>query len=60
MNGHAGVVGGLLVAKDPAVARRLRDAMVTTGCDMDPHHAFLVLRGLKTSGIRVGQALAEV
>jgi methionine-gamma-lyase len=43
MNGHAGVVGGLLVAKDPAVARRLRDAMVTTGCDMDPHQALLVL-----------------
>jgi methionine-gamma-lyase len=32
--------------------------MVTTGCNMDPHQAFLVLRGLKTLGIRVARAQA--
>lgn len=58
INGHADVVGGLLVAKDPTVARRLRDVMVNTGCNMDPHQAFLVLRGLKTLGIRVERAQA--
>jgi methionine-gamma-lyase len=53
INGHADVVGGILVAKDEEVLQRLRDVMVNTGCNMDPHQAFLVLRGLKTLGIRV-------
>jgi methionine-gamma-lyase len=56
INGHADVVGGILVAKTPAVAARLREVMVAMGCNMDPHQAFLVLRGLKTLGIRVAQA----
>lgn len=58
INGHTDVVGGLLVARDPEVLRRLRDAMVNTGCSMDPHQAFLVLRGLKTLGIRMERAQA--
>ncbi len=56
INGHADVVGGLLVAADPAVFARLRDVMVITGCNMDPHQAYLVIRGLKTLGIRVERA----
>jgi methionine-gamma-lyase len=58
INGHADVVGGVLVAKDGEVLRRLRDVMVHTGCNMDPHQAFLVLRGLKTLGLRVERAQA--
>jgi methionine-gamma-lyase len=56
INGHADVVGGILAAKDPQVLRRLRDVMIHMGCNMDPHQAFLVLRGLKTLGIRVERA----
>jgi methionine-gamma-lyase len=56
INGHADVVGGVLVAKDREILKRLRDVMVATGCNMDPHQAFLVLRGLKTLGIRVERA----
>jgi methionine-gamma-lyase len=56
INGHADVVGGVLVAKDLDILKRLRDVMVATGCNMDPHQAFLVLRGLKTLGIRVERA----
>ena len=58
INGHADVVGGILAAKDAAVAARLRDVMIAMGCNMDPHQAFLVLRGLKTLGIRVAKAQA--
>jgi methionine-gamma-lyase len=58
INGHADVVGGVLVARDPAVVRRLKDVMVQMGCNMDPHQAFLVLRGLKTLGLRVERAQA--
>ena len=58
INGHADVVGGILVAKDDKVLRRLRNVMVGMGCNMDPHQAFLVLRGLKTLGLRVERAQA--
>lgn len=56
INGHADVVGGVLVAKDPELYKRLRKTMINTGCNMDPHQAFLVLRGLKTLGIRIERA----
>jgi methionine-gamma-lyase len=59
INGHADLVGGALVAKDAAVAGRLRELMIATGCNMDPHQAFLVLRGLKTLGVRVDRAQAS-
>lgn len=48
INGHADVVGGILVAKEASVYKLLRSVMINSGCDMDPHQAFLVLRGLKT------------
>ncbi len=56
INGHADVVGGLLVARDPALCKELRAMMVILGCNMDPHQAFLVSRGLKTLSLRVERA----
>lgn len=56
INGHADVVGGILVARDMAIYKRLRAVMVSSGCNMDPHQAFLVLRGVKTLAIRVERA----
>jgi methionine-gamma-lyase len=56
INGHADVVGGLIIAKDKAIYKRLRSVMISMGCNMDPHQAFLVLRGVKTLGIRVERA----
>ena len=56
INGHADVVGGILVAKEMEVYRQLRRVMVNSGCNMDPHQAFLVLRGLKTLGVRIERA----
>ena len=56
INGHADVVGGIIVAKEMDIYKRLRKAMVNSGCNMDPHQAFLVLRGLKTLGIRIERA----
>lgn len=56
INGHADVVGGIIVAKDPSLYKRLRKTMVNTGCNMDPHQAFLVLRGVKTLALRVERA----
>jgi methionine-gamma-lyase len=56
INGHADVVGGIIVTKTEDVYRRLRPLMITLGCNMDPHQAYLVLRGVKTLGIRVERA----
>ncbi len=56
INGHADVVGGIVVAKEMAMYKRLRAVMVNSGCNMDPHQAFLVRRGLKTLGVRLERA----
>jgi methionine-gamma-lyase len=56
INGHADVVGGILVAKDPSIYKLLRSVMINSGCNMDPHQAFLVSRGLKTLGVRMERA----
>ncbi|MBP1634070.1 MAG: mdeA [Acidobacteria bacterium] len=56
LNGHADVVGGIIVARDGELCRRLRAMMVATGCNMDPHQAFLVSRGIKTLSLRVERA----
>jgi methionine-gamma-lyase len=59
INGHADVVGGIIVPKTLELYERIRPLMVTLGCNMDPHQAYLVLRGVKTLGLRVERAQAS-
>ena len=59
LNGHADVVGGIVVAKTEELYRRIRPLMTTLGCNMDPHQAYLVLRGLKTLALRIERAQAS-
>lgn len=56
INGHADIVGGIIVAKEEALYKKLRSMMVNMGCNMDPHQAFMVIRGLKTLAIRIDRA----
>ena len=56
INGHADIVGGALIAKDPEVYAKMRKTMVFMGCNMDPHQAFLVSRGVKTLALRIEKA----
>ncbi len=56
INGHADVVGGVIVTRTEEMLRRIRPLMITLGSNMDPHQAYLVLRGIKTLGIRVERA----
>lgn len=56
INGHADIVGGVIVAKDPEIYRKIRQAMVYMGSNMDPTQSFMVLRGLKTLGVRIERA----
>lgn len=53
LNGHADVVAGMLVARNEEVFERLRPTVVTFGGTIDPHQAWLVLRGVKTLPMRV-------
>lgn len=56
INGHADIVGGILIGKDPEIVARLRKMMTLMGCNMDPHQAFLVHRGIKTLALRIERA----
>ncbi len=56
INGHADVVAGMIVAREKSMYTRLRGMMVNMGFNMDPHQAFLVIRGAKTLGIRIERA----
>lgn len=56
INGHADIVGGILVAKEKEVYDKLRYVMVNVGFNMDPHQAWLTRRGLKTLSIRIDKA----
>lgn len=56
INGHADIVAGMIITKDEALYRKLRPMMIALGCNMDPHQAYLVLRGVKTLGLRIDRA----
>lgn len=59
INGHADVVGGVIVAKDAADHALMYNVMTSMGPSMDPHQAFLVSRGLKTLALRLERAQAN-
>ena len=56
INGHSDVVGGMIVAREEGLFKRLRKVLQLMGGTMDPHQAWLVLRGLKTLALRVDKA----
>lgn len=53
INGHADIVGGIIVANEKILYDKIRHSMVYMGCNMDPHQAYLVMRGVKTLALRV-------
>jgi methionine-gamma-lyase len=56
LNGHTDVVGGAIVAKKAEHLARLKKVHYAFGGTMDPHQAWLVLRGIKTLGLRMERA----
>lgn len=56
INGHADIVAGIIITRTEELYKKIRPAMVGMGCNMDPHQAYLVLRGLKTLSIRIDRA----
>jgi len=56
LNGHSDMVGGILVAKDAALADRLAFLQNSIGAVQGPFDSFLALRGLKTLDVRMGRS----
>ncbi|MDP4282486.1 MAG: aminotransferase class I/II-fold pyridoxal phosphate-dependent enzyme [Bacteroidota bacterium] len=56
INGHADIVGGIVIAGTEDLYKKMRTVMINVGSNMDPHQAYLTRRGLKTLGIRVERA----
>jgi methionine-gamma-lyase len=59
INGHSDVVGGAIIAREEALHKRLRKVLVMMGGTMDPHQAWLVLRGVRTLALRVEKSQAN-
>jgi len=59
INGHSDVVGGVIIAREEALHQRLRKVLVLMGGTMDPHQAWLVLRGVRTLALRVEKSQAS-
>jgi cystathionine gamma-lyase len=65
INGHSDVVGGALIAKDPALCDRISYLQNALGTCSGPFECFLVLRGVRTLPVRMEEhnrnalALAE-
>ena len=58
LNGHSDVVAGLVVVNDLALAEGIRAQQTVLGSILGVEDCWLVLRGLKTMGLRMAQAAA--
>jgi cystathionine gamma-synthase/methionine-gamma-lyase len=54
INGHGDVMGGVVSGTDE-LARAMRDRTILDGAYLPPHEAWLVLRGMRTLGLRVAR-----
>lgn len=55
LNGHSDVIGGVVVTDDDALAERLHFLQKAVGAVPSPFDCYLVLRGIKTLGVRMRQ-----
>jgi methionine-gamma-lyase len=59
LNGHSDVVAGIVVARQAALLETVKQTAIRFGMTIDPHQAWLVLRGIRTLGMRVERAQAN-
>lgn len=59
LGGHSDVVGGVLVASKPELLERLRFLNRAVGPTASPFESWLILRGVKTLGIRMERHCAN-
>lgn len=53
LNGHSDIVAGMVISATEAMHRTIRPVHAYLGACMDPHQAWLTLRGLRTLAMRV-------
>jgi methionine-gamma-lyase len=53
LNGHSDVVAGIVVTREQKLLAGIRETAKSFGTTMDPHQAWLVLRGIRSLGMRV-------
>ncbi|MCI6888772.1 MAG: aminotransferase class I/II-fold pyridoxal phosphate-dependent enzyme [Ruminococcus sp.] len=53
LGGHSDLVAGLVVVKDSTLAKRLAFIQNSTGGILGPFDSFLLIRGIKTLGVRM-------
>ncbi len=60
LNGHSDVVAGIIIPRNEELYKLLYKTLIYHGGTMDPHQAYLVIRGIRTLAMRVerGQANA--
>ena len=58
INGHSDVVAGMIVPATSELLKRIKPVHAYLGACMDPHQAWLALRGLRTLSLRVLAAQA--
>lgn len=56
INGHADIVAGSVTAKTDELRAKIHGTMAIMGCNMDPHQAYMVIRGVKTMAVRMERA----
>lgn len=59
LNGHTDVVAGIIVPGSDDLVRRIRPVHRYLGACVDPHQAWLVLRGLRTLAMRLRTSQAN-
>ena len=53
INGHSDVVGGMIITSNQLLFEKIRPVLNLFGGTMDPHQAWLILRGVRTLPLRV-------
>jgi methionine-gamma-lyase len=59
LNGHSDVLGGMVIVNQGEVSQKIRRFLHLFGATMDPHQAWLILRGVRTLALRVERAQAN-
>ena len=56
INGHSDVLGGMIVSRTDELHQKVRSILNIFGAIMDPHQAWLILRGVRTLPLRMAKA----
>ena len=59
LNGHSDVLGGMVIVNDAAISKQIQRFLHLFGGTMDPHQAWLILRGMRTLALRMDRAQAN-